>query len=424
MKNVDIINNRIYDYKLIGKEQNNQLLNKVMKGNIELNELNDISLKKILICINPLKIKEIDFKKINSDNDIILKYRYKIIESNTNDIFKTLLIFYNYLEKNSLNEIIKYLLNLEDNIYNHFIKLGIIPKIIDDLKHEKYISNKDIAYDILKYDYKTFKYIDYKYIKKEEVLNFICDNNKEIDENIIENINLTRLENIDLIYKLILLTPRTYRYFDHILLTKDIIKNLINDFYENNNYKVFCSDPRFYKFLKRGTGIVSIINKFIPLRKAGKNYFGLCPFHDDHTPSLCVSEEKNIWKCFSCHIGGFGAESFIEKYNGNDYFFNKSSKKNKQTLYFKNKKNTFLYYLYSNLPSNLKKDEDLVKLFLERDGCLLKLLPKELKNREDLIDIAMKNDITSIRYFINNDKMVKKYLKIYPSLNYYFPKSS
>ncbi len=61
--------------------------------------------------------------------------------------------------------------------------------------------------------------------------------------------------------------------------------------------------------------IVSIVSQYIPLTKKGKNYVGLCPFHDDHNPSLSISSEKQIYKCFVCHAGGnvFSFVSDFEK---------------------------------------------------------------------------------------------------------------
>ena len=50
--------------------------------------------------------------------------------------------------------------------------------------------------------------------------------------------------------------------------------------------------------------IVDVISSYIPLTKQGRNYFGLCPFHDDHSPSLSVSSEKQIYKCFVCGESG------------------------------------------------------------------------------------------------------------------------
>jgi DNA primase len=50
--------------------------------------------------------------------------------------------------------------------------------------------------------------------------------------------------------------------------------------------------------------IVEIIGEKVSLRRQGRNYVGLCPFHDDHKPSMSVSAEKQIFKCWSCGAGG------------------------------------------------------------------------------------------------------------------------
>ena len=50
--------------------------------------------------------------------------------------------------------------------------------------------------------------------------------------------------------------------------------------------------------------IVDVVSEFVTLRKAGVNYKGLCPFHDDTTPSFMVSPAKNICHCFACGKGG------------------------------------------------------------------------------------------------------------------------
>lgn len=56
--------------------------------------------------------------------------------------------------------------------------------------------------------------------------------------------------------------------------------------------------------LREKCDIVEVISEYIPLTKKGRNYFGLCPFHDDHSPSLSVSSEKQIYKCFVCGSSG------------------------------------------------------------------------------------------------------------------------
>lgn len=56
--------------------------------------------------------------------------------------------------------------------------------------------------------------------------------------------------------------------------------------------------------IRNSVNIVEIISDYIPLTKKGRNYFGVCPFHSDHSPSMSVSEERQIYKCFSCGAAG------------------------------------------------------------------------------------------------------------------------
>lgn len=56
--------------------------------------------------------------------------------------------------------------------------------------------------------------------------------------------------------------------------------------------------------IRQKSDIVDVIGEYIPLEQKGKNYFALCPFHDDHNPSMSVSKEKQIYKCFVCGASG------------------------------------------------------------------------------------------------------------------------
>lgn len=56
--------------------------------------------------------------------------------------------------------------------------------------------------------------------------------------------------------------------------------------------------------IRNSTSIVDVISEYVQLRKRGKNYIGLCPFHSEKTPSFTVSEDKQIFHCFGCHEGG------------------------------------------------------------------------------------------------------------------------
>jgi DNA primase len=60
----------------------------------------------------------------------------------------------------------------------------------------------------------------------------------------------------------------------------------------------------FVTQLKEASNIVSVISRFVPLKKTGRNFLGLCPFHQEKTPSLTVNEEKQIFHCFGCGLGG------------------------------------------------------------------------------------------------------------------------
>lgn len=58
------------------------------------------------------------------------------------------------------------------------------------------------------------------------------------------------------------------------------------------------------KRIKNAANIVEVISEHVVLKKAGRNYLGLCPFHAEKTPSFTVSAEKQIFYCFGCHAGG------------------------------------------------------------------------------------------------------------------------
>jgi len=64
--------------------------------------------------------------------------------------------------------------------------------------------------------------------------------------------------------------------------------------------------------------IVDVVGQYVQLTKAGRNYKGLCPFHNEATPSFLVSADKGIYKCFGCGEGG-DAISFVSKMEGISY---------------------------------------------------------------------------------------------------------
>lgn len=56
--------------------------------------------------------------------------------------------------------------------------------------------------------------------------------------------------------------------------------------------------------IKNKTDILDLVSEYVKLEKRGRNYIGLCPFHDEKTPSFTVSEDKQICHCFGCKKGG------------------------------------------------------------------------------------------------------------------------
>jgi len=59
--------------------------------------------------------------------------------------------------------------------------------------------------------------------------------------------------------------------------------------------------------------IVEVVQHYLPLIKKGKNYVAVCPFHDDHDPSMSISQDKQIFKCFVCGAGG-NVFNFVKDY--------------------------------------------------------------------------------------------------------------
>ena len=56
--------------------------------------------------------------------------------------------------------------------------------------------------------------------------------------------------------------------------------------------------------IKERLDIVDVISDYVPLKKAGRNYKALCPFHSDSNPSLVLYPKDNFWKCMACKEKG------------------------------------------------------------------------------------------------------------------------
>ncbi|GAE46421.1 DNA primase [Mesobacillus boroniphilus JCM 21738] len=67
--------------------------------------------------------------------------------------------------------------------------------------------------------------------------------------------------------------------------------------------------------IRQAVEIVDVIGDYVQLKKQGRNYFGLCPFHGENSPSFSVSPDKQIYHCFGCGAGG-NVFSFLMEIDG------------------------------------------------------------------------------------------------------------
>ena len=67
--------------------------------------------------------------------------------------------------------------------------------------------------------------------------------------------------------------------------------------------------------VRENNDIIEVISQYVHLKRSGRNYFGLCPFHNEKSPSFSVSPDKQIFHCFGCGVGG-NVITFISKTEG------------------------------------------------------------------------------------------------------------
>ena len=70
--------------------------------------------------------------------------------------------------------------------------------------------------------------------------------------------------------------------------------------------------PATIERITSSANIVDVVSDYVTLRRAGASYKGLCPFHDDTTPSFSVSPARGLCKCFSCGKGGNAVHFIME----------------------------------------------------------------------------------------------------------------
>lgn len=178
-------------------------------------------------------------------------------------------------------------------------------------------------------------------------------------------------------------------------------------------------DNEIINKIRNSVNIVDVISNYVPLNAKGRNFFGVCPFHDDHSPSMSVSPEKQIYTCFSCGASGnvftflqdYEHISFIEAVKkladetGTNLGININESKKKNNVIEHDIYNLTQKYFLNNLRSEkglaatsyLKKrsiNEDIIEKFgiglsLNEPSQLTDLLLNKKYNEDVLIDIGL-----------------------------------
>lgn len=175
--------------------------------------------------------------------------------------------------------------------------------------------------------------------------------------------------------------------------------------------------------------IISIVGSYIPLTQKGKNYFCVCPFHDDHSPSMSLSTDKQIYKCFSCGATG-NVFTFVSEYENVSFIEAVSIVANKCGMELSQatfKSNTIQYHKEEHdimelsqkfFQNNLRTDagkialnylkerginDDIIKDFgiglsIDSNDSLLTLLTKKNYDTKKLIDIGLVNSVNGKIY--------------------------
>ena len=171
--------------------------------------------------------------------------------------------------------------------------------------------------------------------------------------------------------------------------------------------------------------IVDIIGERIPLIARGKNLFGVCPFHNDSNPSMCVSRDKQIYTCWSCHETG-NVYTFLMNYEhiefkealkylgdrvGIDTGSIQIAKKTTKFDKLYDAYNLSLKYFQNNLNSNVGK---LAKKYLNERQIDEKLIKEfeiglSLESRDDLTKLLSSKDHGSFSGFSNTISLLSSF---------------
>ena len=174
--------------------------------------------------------------------------------------------------------------------------------------------------------------------------------------------------------------------------------------------------------IRESSDIYDIVSEYVALKKRGRNFFGLCPFHDEKTPSFSINMDKQIYKCFGCGKGG-GTINFIMdlerldfvdalKFLGNKYNINieidhnsKSSNDLFNQLYHMNE----LANDYYKTQINEKVKNILAKRNINQNSIEIFNIGLSTTKYDDLLNIIRKHKfsseaLTKSGLFLDNEK--------------------
>ena len=188
--------------------------------------------------------------------------------------------------------------------------------------------------------------------------------------------------------------------------------------YNSVGGKMALIDSETVNKIRKSNDIVDVISSYIDLVPKGKNYFGVCPFHDDHSPSMSVSREKQIYRCFTCGASG-NVLTFVMNYENIGFVDAlkklgdkvgihldiKSSQKDSKysefydiyklsTNFYKNNLNSPLGEEAREYLNSRKITENMIKTFdigLSLNDSLSKMLVKKYDSKK-LIDIGLSHE--------------------------------
>ena len=174
-------------------------------------------------------------------------------------------------------------------------------------------------------------------------------------------------------------------------------------------FRILISQHTIQQILSR-IDIIDIVGGFVKLKKRGANYLGLCPFHNEKTPSFTVSPTKEIYKCFGCGRSG-NSISFLMEHEKYSYVealrwlaarYNVEVEETETSPEFKQQQqvadslyiiNTFAQKFFSESLLNSEEGKDIGLSYLQERGFNDEIIEKLESNKISAVELTL-NEIS------------------------------